>query len=450
MSIDLSVIIPTHNRADHLARTLRALLSQTVGGYEVIVAADDCSDATLEVVERERQTTQIPLKIVNCSERSAARARNRGLSAASGRYCFFLDTDIIMPSGFIRDLLNALSTRRSAVLLAPVYGNAASTATWPFLVNDHAAVEIFDRDELIRWAAAQDKLCDLRVVFADPETGSLDHLPAPWVFCWSGALAVERSLLEAVGGFDEGYTVRGSEDIELGFRLSKAGVRFSLLLGSGVFHLPHERDRNLEEARDIQHERLLLASHPTPEVEALCAFDGVNTNPMLRLLSPVVEQLGDLAQLAMSRQATRAALRLPELDVVVGPPPTWLDVGSEHPGVVYPSSLDGGNQLRLFGFALPFEDRALRAVLVTGLWQLLPERLACRIFGESLRVAQETYLLKDSAINIKPVCFPPDRLVAHDGPYWERTHPLRRSFYDFRLESLAQHGALSSYRLMWS
>jgi len=340
-----------------------------------------------------------------------------------------------------------MSTRRLVVLLAPVYGNAASTATWPFLVNDHTAVKKLKRDELVRWAATQDRLCDLRVAFADTVTGSLEHLPAPWVFCWSGALAVERSMLEAVGGFDEGYTVRGSEDIELGFRLSKAGARFSMLLGSGVFHVPHNRDRTLEEARDIKHERLLLATHTNPEVEALCAFDGVNTNPMLRLLGPLVEQLDEFARSIASRQANRDVLGLPRIDCIVGAPPSWFDACDDHPRVVYPRSLDLVDQLRLFGFALPFEDRTFSAVLVTGLWQLLPERLACRVFGESLRVAEQTYLLKDSSIDINPIRFPPEQLAAHDGPYWERTHPLKRSFYDFRLEPLAQQGVLSSYRL---
>ncbi len=59
--------------------------------------------------------------------------------------------------------------------------------------------------ELLQWASGQPKLRDPRVPFADPETGSLDHLRAPWSFCWSSALAVKRHLIVGIGGFDQAF-----------------------------------------------------------------------------------------------------------------------------------------------------------------------------------------------------------------------------------------------------
>jgi cellulose synthase/poly-beta-1,6-N-acetylglucosamine synthase-like glycosyltransferase len=45
---------------------------------------------------------------------------------------------------------------------------------------------------------------------------------------WSGCGAVRRSLFLAMGGFNEGYTRPCIEDIELGFRLRRAGHRIRL------------------------------------------------------------------------------------------------------------------------------------------------------------------------------------------------------------------------------
>jgi GT2 family glycosyltransferase len=447
MSVDLSVIVPTHARPQHLARTLQALMDQEGRNFEIVVVADDCGDDTHAVLERASRTATVQFSVIECVERSAARARNRGLAAASGHECLFLDTDILVPSDFTQKVIDASRRHPSAVLLTPLYGNAASSITWPLLVNEDSAIDTLECDDLLRWASHQVKLRDCRVPFADPDTGSLNHLPAPWVFGWSSALAVSRGLIRGVGGFAEAFEVKGSEDIELGIRLSKAGASFYLLLNTYVFHLPHERDRTLEESRDFVHALRLLATHPNLAVEALCAFDCENANPMLELLAPAVAILGDLAQTAARQLARPDVLRLPIPSLIIGPPPSWSDAGSQHARVIYPVSVARAAQLPLFGFALPLEDRTIPVVLITCVWQILPERLACRIFDEALRVSEAVYVLKDSSLAESEVVIPPDRLAVHDTPYWERTHRLRRSFYDFSLEPLGQDGALLSYRL---
>ncbi|MBE7542287.1 MAG: glycosyltransferase [Bryobacteraceae bacterium] len=448
MGIELSVIVPTHDRPRHLARTLHALMAQVMRDFEVVVVADDCGEETFAVLERARKAAPVPLGVVECVERSAARARNLGLAATSGRNCVFLDTDVLVPKDFTRTLRSAFTGSPSAVLLTPMYGNAASSLTWPLLVNNDRAAEMLECSDLLEWASHQMKLRDVRVPFAHPETGSLDHLPAPWVFCWSSAMAVARALIEEIGGFAEAFEVKGSEDIELGMRLSKAGATFTLLPNSYVFHLPHDRDRTREESSDFIHALRLLSMHTTPAMEALCAFDCANANPMIELLGTLTPILGDLARHAASRSAHRDVLCLPNPDLVIGPPPSWLGSSPKTPRVVCPVPANCADQVPLFGFALPFEDKFFRVAVLTYLWQILPERLACRLFDEALRVAEQVFVLKDAALAISEVDIPADRLAAYDTPYWERTRRLRRSFYDYRLAPLAQDHELYSYQLL--
>jgi GT2 family glycosyltransferase len=446
MDVDLSIIIPTHDRPHHLARTLKALTRQADSDFDIVIVADDCSHATLQVIDQISQTATVPTKILRCVEGSAARARNRGLAAALGRNCLFLDTDIIVPRDFTRRIRVALEADTSAVLVTPVYANSASANTWPFLVAESRAIDTLDNDELIEWAALQPKLCDLRIPFANPKTRTFNHLPAAWVFCWSSALAARRSLIDQVGGFAESFENKGSEDIELGIRLSNAGATFTLL-DSYAFHLPHNRDRTREESHDLAHALGILAEHTNIAVEAFCAFDCVNANPMLKILESLIPRLADLALHSADRTVQRDILRLPDPELIIGPPCSWPHSSASLKRVVFPVQGDCEDQALIIGFALPYEDRTFRVAVIDRLWQILPERLACRLFDEALRVAEHVFVIKDSALAVSEIQIPPEQLAAYDTPYWERSRKLRRSFFDFGLVPLAIDGELSSYEL---
>lgn len=87
----VSVIVPTHNRADLLARALASALGQTYARLEVIVVENACTDrtsATLDAIDDARlRRLQLPSKC------GASAARNAGLELAKGAFVAFLDDD---------------------------------------------------------------------------------------------------------------------------------------------------------------------------------------------------------------------------------------------------------------------------------------------------------------------------------------------------------------------
>lgn len=89
MSPSVSVIIPTHNRAELVRRAIASVLHQTLVPDEVIVIDDGSTDHTPEVLAAYGP----PVKVLQQpnSERSAA--RNHGLSVAQGDLIAFLDSD---------------------------------------------------------------------------------------------------------------------------------------------------------------------------------------------------------------------------------------------------------------------------------------------------------------------------------------------------------------------
>lgn len=89
----ISVIIPTHNRADLLPRAIKSIQSQTRPVDEIIIVSDGSTDNTEEVVQTlAREDKRIHL-IAYYPGHNGNYARNKGLEAADGEFIAFLDDD---------------------------------------------------------------------------------------------------------------------------------------------------------------------------------------------------------------------------------------------------------------------------------------------------------------------------------------------------------------------
>ncbi|HEY0792713.1 MAG TPA: glycosyltransferase family 2 protein [Chthoniobacterales bacterium] len=86
---ELSVVIPTFNRAKLLARALASLPSTAAGDLEIIVVDDGSSDGTEEVVGGWKR----PVRFLRQDHAGPGRARNLGWDQATAPYVAFLDSD---------------------------------------------------------------------------------------------------------------------------------------------------------------------------------------------------------------------------------------------------------------------------------------------------------------------------------------------------------------------
>lgn len=89
----VSVVIPTHNRADLLPRAIDSVLNQTYSNFEIIVVSDGSTDNTEEVV-KSYSVKDSRIRFIGYSPaRGGNIARNTGIEAANGEYVAFLDDD---------------------------------------------------------------------------------------------------------------------------------------------------------------------------------------------------------------------------------------------------------------------------------------------------------------------------------------------------------------------
>ena len=91
----ISVITPTHNRAELLPRAIECVLAQGYERWELIIVDDGSTDATAEVVKRFEDPR---IRYVYQENRQLAGARNRGMDEVAGElFCFLDDDDLCLP-----------------------------------------------------------------------------------------------------------------------------------------------------------------------------------------------------------------------------------------------------------------------------------------------------------------------------------------------------------------
>ncbi len=88
-TFQVSVVIPTYNRADLLVETLKSVFSQTVAPCEVVVVDDGSTDETEAVMS----SWSDRLRYVRQENQGVAVARNYGLRLARGEWVAYLDSD---------------------------------------------------------------------------------------------------------------------------------------------------------------------------------------------------------------------------------------------------------------------------------------------------------------------------------------------------------------------
>ena len=97
--LTVSVVIPTRNRCNQLARCLHSLAHQERSPDELLVVDNASSDDTAGTVARLQ--TDFPVRLVRESVVGVATARNRGLREARGEIVAFIDDDAVAEPGWL-------------------------------------------------------------------------------------------------------------------------------------------------------------------------------------------------------------------------------------------------------------------------------------------------------------------------------------------------------------
>lgn len=202
--MELTAIVPTHNRRETLRKSVEAYLNQTdrVPDFEILVVDDGSSDGTSETVAELIAAHPGRIRYLRQPNRGCAAARNRGIREAAGEIILFTDDDIIPAPQLVAEhwRWHQRHPEPGVAVLGAMPWSPEVEAT-PFM----------------KWAASEGPLFDLRGV-ANPS--GLD-----WRYFFPCNISLKTRFLRENGLFDEDFRTYGWEDTELGYRLSKHGLR---------------------------------------------------------------------------------------------------------------------------------------------------------------------------------------------------------------------------------
>ena len=224
----VSVVVPTYKRPDLLERCLAALQRQTLAAleYEIIVCDDGPSDEARRVVEQARAGlpggAQIHYIEVTATQGPAA-ARNRGWERARSAVVAFTDDDTVPDAGWLEAGLAAIAQGADAVT---------------------GRIEMPLPEEP-----------------TDLELDAAGLTRAEFV---TANCLVRRDVLEAVGGFDERFSMAWREDSDLHFKLIEGGYTIVRSEEALVVHplRPMPFGASISMQKKVLYDVLLYRKHP--------------------------------------------------------------------------------------------------------------------------------------------------------------------------------------------
>jgi glycosyltransferase involved in cell wall biosynthesis len=189
----LSVVVPTKDRPQMLGACLDALRAALRDGDELIVVDSASRDAAAVAAV----AAAAGGRVVRCAEPGASRARNAGAKASANDIVAFVDDDVRVAPGWAARIAATFADPNVAFVTGRVDAPPGQT----------------ERQRLV---AVKD----------DPDPAVLDRdTPSP--LGASANLAIQRTVLDQVGGFDEllggGAPLEAAEDLDLFDRLLAAG-----------------------------------------------------------------------------------------------------------------------------------------------------------------------------------------------------------------------------------
>lgn len=116
MTPTVSVIIPTYKHRDFVLATLDSVFAQTFMDYEVIVINDGSPDDTAEVLRPLAESGRI--RYIEQKNTGQARARNRGIEEAQGKFIALLDDDDLWPPDKLQWQVKVLEGRPELGMIA--------------------------------------------------------------------------------------------------------------------------------------------------------------------------------------------------------------------------------------------------------------------------------------------------------------------------------------------
>lgn len=201
-----SVIIPVYNRPDEVDELLESLSHQTLKDFEVLVVEDGSSVPCKEVADKYRLSMEV--RYYAKPNSGPGQTRNYGAERSRGEYLLILDSDCILPEGYLQAVEAELEREPADAFGGPDRAHASFTPVQKAI--NYAMTSFFTTGGIRGGKKKMDNF-----------------------YPRSFNMGVRADVYKALGGFSN---MRFGEDIDFSIRIFKNGYRCRLFPGAWVWH----------------------------------------------------------------------------------------------------------------------------------------------------------------------------------------------------------------------
>lgn len=199
-----SVIVPVYNRPDEVDELLESLSNQTFKDFEVIIVEDGSVKTCKDVCDKYADI--LVLHYYAKENSGPGQSRNYGAERAQGGWLIILDSDVVLPEGYLAAIDDSLQ-------LCDAFGgpDAAHPSFTPVQKAISYSMTSFFTTGGIRGGKAK-----------------LDKF-----YPRSFNMGIRRDVYQQLGGFSK---MRFGEDIDFSYRIVEAGYKPQLIPEAWVWH----------------------------------------------------------------------------------------------------------------------------------------------------------------------------------------------------------------------
>ncbi len=251
----VSIIIPSHNRAQQLERCLRSLcqVEYPATCLEIIVVDDASSDETSSMLQRvstEAATHGRAIRIVRHARRQGvARGRNSGAEIAQYELLAFIDSDCVASPEWLIDLVPAFQNQQTGAVGGMIRAykrehmlvqypetdqkNEKKLGHLPPLIAPFGTSHSTRMNPQRSSGFALGRYEDVRSSLYMGKQAQQVRLEGPLTYLPTANLLVHRTLWQQIGGFEP---LTFGEDVDFCRRLLAGGTRILYLPRGVVYH----------------------------------------------------------------------------------------------------------------------------------------------------------------------------------------------------------------------
>lgn len=201
-----SIIVPVYNRPDEVDELLQSLTTQTTSDFEVVIVEDGSSLPCEDVCQR--YCDKLDIHYFNKPNSGPGQSRNYGAERAHGDYLLVLDSDVVLPEGYLKAIDDELQRKDADAFGGP---DAAHESFTPVQKAISYSMTSFFTTGGIRGGKKK-----------------LDKF-----YPRSFNMGIRREVYQRLGGFSK---MRFGEDIDFSIRIFKAGCHCRLFPEAWVWH----------------------------------------------------------------------------------------------------------------------------------------------------------------------------------------------------------------------